>query len=65
MSILLFLVGFLEKRNEIMKIWANYGVLRYGVGIPRSSVGPRQGIACPRRGMAEREGWASLRYAEA
>ena len=37
-----------------MKIWANYKVLRSGIGIPRSSVGPRQGVACPCRGVAKR-----------
>ena len=48
-----------------MKIWANYGVLRCGVGIPHNSVGPRQGVARPRRGVAEREDLASLGYATA
>ena len=43
----------------------NFGVLRLGVEIPRSSVGPRQGVACPRCGVAEREAWISLGYAEA
>ena len=55
MSILLFLVGFLEKREEIMKIWANYGVLRCGVGIPCTSVGLRCGVA-------KREDLASFGY---
>ena len=49
-----------EQRDEINKIWANYKVLRYGVGIPRNSVGPRRGVACPRRGVVEREDLASL-----
>ena len=31
--------------DEISKIWANFGVLRRGVGIPRSSIGPRRGVA--------------------
>ena len=48
-----------------MKIWANYGVLRCGVGTPRNSIGPRQGVACPRRGVIEMEDLASLGYAEA
>ena len=48
-----------------MKICANYGVLRCGVGIPRSSIGPRQGVACPRRGVAEREDLDNLEYDEA
>ena len=26
-------------------------VLRRGIGIPRSSLSPRQGVACPRRGQ--------------
>ena len=43
----------------------NFKVLRRNVGIPRSSVGPRQGVACPRHGVAEREAWTSLGYAEA
>ena len=30
------------------------GVLSCNVGIPHSSVGPCQGMACPRRGVAER-----------
>ena len=32
------------KRDEISKIWANFGVLCHGVGIPRSSVGPRRDL---------------------
>ena len=42
------------KMDENSKIWAISGVLRRGVGIPRSSVGPSQGVACPCRGVAER-----------
>ena len=42
------------KRGRNQQIWANFEVLRRGVGIPRSNVGPHQGVACPRRGMAER-----------
>ena len=38
------------KRDKIYKIRANFGVLLRGVGIPRSSVGPR-------RGVAKREVW--------
>ena len=49
------------KRDEISKIWANFGVLRRDVGIPCSNVGPRQGIACPRSGVAERRLFATLR----
>ena len=48
-----------------MKIWANYRVLRCSVGIPRSSVGPRQGVACPHRGVAESGFLDSLEYAAA
>ena len=40
--------------DEFSKIWEISGVLRRGVGIPRSSVGPRQDVACPRQGVAER-----------
>ena len=48
------------KRVEIRKIWANFGVLRRGIGIPHSSVGPHQGVACPLHGVAEcRSGPAS------
>ena len=54
-----FLVGFLEKGTKSTNL-GNFGVLRCNVGIPRSSVSPRQGVACPRRGAAEREAWTSL-----
>ena len=47
------------KMDEISKIWAISGVLRRGVGIPRSSIGPRQGVACPRGDVAEREVWTA------
>ena len=40
------------KRDEISKIWANFGVLCHSVGIPRSSVGPRHGLV-------EREVWTA------
>ena len=40
------------KRDEISKIWSNFEVLYRGVGIPRSSIGPR-------RGVAEREVWTA------
>ena len=43
------------KRDKINKIWANFRVLHYDMGIPRSSVGPLQGMACPRHGVAERD----------
>ena len=58
------LVGFLEKLMKSANL-GNFRVLRRGVGIPRSSISPRQGMACPRRGVAKREAWTSLRYAEA
>ena len=54
------------KSDEISKIWANFRVLHHDVGIPRSSVGPRQGVACPRHGVAARRlGQASGSYAVA
>ena len=40
--------------DEISKIWAISEALRCGVGIPLSSVSPRQGVAFPRRGVAEK-----------
>ena len=43
----------------------NFRVLRHDIGIPHSSVTPRQGVACALRGTAEREAWISLGYAEA
>ena len=43
--------------DEIRKIWAFLGVLRLGVGTPRSSEGPRHGVACPRLGVANRRIW--------
>ena len=59
-----------NKRTKSTNL-GNFRVLHYGVGIPRSSVSPRQGVACsrrgatcPHRGVAEREAWISLRYAE-
>ena len=42
------------KIDKINKIWAISGELRCGVGIPHSSVGQRQGVACPRHDVAER-----------
>ena len=51
------------KRDEISKIWAMSRVLSCGVGIPRSSVGPRQGVACPHCSVAKKEDLASLKYA--
>ena len=42
------------KMDEISKILAMSGVLRRGVGIPHSGVGPRQGVACPCHNMANR-----------
>ena len=43
MSFLLFFGWISRKRDEISKVWANFEVLRYGVGvgIPRNSLGPR------------------------
>ena len=58
MSFLLILVGFMEKVTKSANM-GNFRVLRRGVGIPRSSVGPLQGVACPRHGMAEREVWTT------
>ena len=49
-----FLVGFLEIGTKSANL-GNFGVLRHGVGIPRSNVGPLQGVACPRHCVAERE----------
>ena len=47
--------GWISRKNdEISKILANFGVLRRGIGIPPSSVGPRQGMACPCCGVAKR-----------
>ena len=64
MSFLLILVGFLEKGMKSIDL-GNFEVLCHGVGIPRSNVSPRQGVACPRHGTAKREAWTSLRYTEA
>ena len=44
-----------EKRDEISKFRQFFRVLRRNVGIPRSSVSPRQGVACPLHGAAKRE----------
>ena len=41
--------------DEIGKSGKFFEVLHYGVGIPRSSVSPRQGVACPYHSAAERE----------
>ena len=60
MSVLLFLVGFLEKWMKSCKPRQIVGVLHRGVGIPSSSVGPRQGVACPHRDVVEREDWLAL-----
>ena len=56
MSVLLFLVGVLEKKKkeEIIKIWAVSRVLHSSRGTPRRSEGPRHGVACPRRSVAEK-----------
>ena len=55
MSVLLFLVGVLEKKEEeIIKIWAVSRVLRSSGGTPRRSEGPCHGVACPRRSVAEK-----------
>ena len=50
-----FLVRFLEKWMKSANL-GNFGVLRRDIGIPCSSVGPYQGVACPHHGVAEREG---------
>ena len=52
-----FLVGFMEKEMKSANL-GNFGVLHCGVGIPRSSISPCQGVA-------EREAWTSLGYTEA
>ena len=57
MSFLLILVGFREKGTKLANL-GNLRVLRYGVGIPCSSVSP----LC---GATEREAWTSLEYTEA
>ena len=49
----------LWKKGRNQQIWENFGVLCSGVGIPHSSVGPLQGVACPRRSMAEKEVWTA------
>ena len=64
MSFLFILVGFLEKGTKSANL-GNFEVLCRDVGIPRSSVSLRQGVACPRHGTAMREAWTSLGYAEA
>ena len=64
MMLLGFLVGFLEIGKKSANL-GNFGVLRRDVGIPRSIVGPRQGMACPHSGVAKREAWTSLGYAKA
>ena len=40
-----FLVRFLERKEEIIKIWAMSGVLHRGVGTPCHSGGPRRSMA--------------------
>ena len=54
-----------RKRDKISKNLGNFGVLRHGVGIPRNSIGPHQGVACPCRGVAESGVSDSLGYVEA
>ena len=54
MSFRLILVGFMEKGTKSANL-GNFGVLRRGVGIPRSSVSPRKGVACPHSSAAEKE----------
>ena len=53
-----FLVGFLEKWMKSTNL-GKFGVLRCGVVIPCSSIGPCQGVACPCRGVVERKVWTS------
>ena len=62
-NIQLFFLFWLDfwKKGGNKKIWANFGVLHRGVGIPRSIIGPCQGVACPHRGVAEREVWTASR----
>ena len=43
-----------EEEEEEKKEEERNGNYFCGVGIPRSSVDPCQGVACPRRGVAER-----------
>ena len=59
-----FWLDFLKKRMKSANM-GNFEVLRHDVEIPRSSVGPHQGVECPRRSVAEKEAWTSLRFAEA
>ena len=47
-----FLVGFHEKKDEIRKIQENFRGLGHDVGIPRSSIGSRCGVAERRLGQA-------------
>ena len=47
-------VWIFGKMDKIRKIWAISGVLRRGVGIPHSNVGPCQGLVCPCHDVAER-----------
>ena len=54
MSIIFILVRVLEKGAKPANL-GNFGVLRRDMGIPRSSVSPRQGVACPRHSIAEKE----------
>ena len=43
---LLWVFGWIsEKKGRNQQIWANFGVLRHDVRIPRSTVGPRRGVA--------------------
>ena len=63
-SFLLILVGFLEKWMKSTNL-GNFRILSHGVGIPRSSISQRHGVACPRNGTIEKEAWTSLEYAEA
>ena len=51
------LVGFMEKGTKSSNL-GNFGVLRHGIGIPCSSVSPRQGTV-------DREPWTSLGYTAA
>ena len=50
-----FLVRFLKKWKKASK----FGKCR-GAKLPRSSVGPHQGVARPHRGMVEKEIWPAL-----
>ena len=59
---LFWVFGWISGKMDKISKSGNFGVLGLSVGIPRSSVGPRQGVACPRRGAAERRLGQALGY---